>query len=149
MDEINIKGVLLVNLKIINHPSGDILHAMKSTDDGFVGFKDAYFSTIHKGEIKGWKMHKKMTLNLIVPKGKVRFILFDNRMGTFSKTKYFSIVLSRKNYQRLTLPPGIWHAFRGEGKKENIILNISDMNHDPKEILRKDIKSIPINWDRI
>ena len=60
-------GVILTPLKQIYNSKGDIFHAMKKSDKGFNGFGEAYFSTILKGEIKGWKKHTRMTLNIIVP----------------------------------------------------------------------------------
>ena len=48
-------GVILTPLKKIGHPKGDVFHAMKLSDEGFCGFGEAYFSTVNKSEIKGWK----------------------------------------------------------------------------------------------
>ena len=66
-------GVILTKLKQVNHPKGDIFQGMKKSDIGFDGFGEAYFSNINQGEIKGWKRHKEMTLNLIVPTGAVSY----------------------------------------------------------------------------
>ena len=82
-------GVILTPLKQIPHQKGDIFHAMKKSDIGFDGFGEAYFSTINKGEIKGWKKHTKMTLNLIVPVGEIEFVLFDNRENSQTYNKFF------------------------------------------------------------
>ena len=79
MDKINIEGVILTPLKKISHPRGDVFHGMKKSDNGYAGFGEAYFSTIKNGEIKGWNKHKRMTLNLVVPVGKVIFIIYDGR----------------------------------------------------------------------
>ena len=70
-------GVTLTPLKIIPHPSGDVLHGIKSSEASFAGFGEAYFSTINQGDIKGWKKHSKMTLNLVVPKGEIQFVIFE------------------------------------------------------------------------
>ena len=52
---------------------------MKETSAGYAGFGEAYFSQVDKGAIKAWKRHKKMTLNLLVPVGEIKFVLFDDR----------------------------------------------------------------------
>ena len=70
-----IEGVSLHPLKHIVVPKGDIYHAMKSTDEGYVGFGEVYFSQIEHGQAKGWKRHNRMTLNLIVPVGTVKFVM--------------------------------------------------------------------------
>ena len=66
----------LTPLRIIGVKGGDVLHAMKDTDDGFSGFGEAYFSSIEKGCIKGWKKHTNMTLNIVVPVGVIKFVFF-------------------------------------------------------------------------
>ena len=65
------EGVTVHPLKHIVVPKGDIYHALKSTDEGYVGFGEAYFSQIEHGAAKGWKRHNRMTLNLVVPVGAV------------------------------------------------------------------------------
>ena len=149
MDKINIEGVILTPLKKITHPRGDILHAMKENDSGYAGFGEAYFSTIKHGEIKGWNKHKMMILNLIVPFGEVTFVIYDKRESSRSKGKFFKVTLSQANYQRLTVPPGLWVAFKGNNYKANLILNIADMEHDPDEIQKLSLDHINCDWDPI
>lgn len=133
-------GIILTPLKKIYHPKGDILHCMKKSDIGFEGFGEAYFSVINQGEIKGWKKHKKMTLNIIVPVGAIEFVIFDD-----NKNEFFNIKISQNNYQRLTIKSGLWLAFRGM-KKKNILLNLSNIEHNPKEVEDLNLTEINYNW---
>ena len=71
-----IEGAKLTKLKVIDHPQGNIYHALKKSDQGYKKFGEAYFSTILKNEVKGWKKNQILTLNLIVPVGEVSFVLF-------------------------------------------------------------------------
>ena len=41
-----IDGVSCNKLSIISTPGGDVLHAMKNIDNGFVDFGEVYFSEI-------------------------------------------------------------------------------------------------------
>lgn len=149
MDEINIEGLILTPLKKIHHPMGDVLHGMKKSEQGFTGFGEAYFSTIKGGQIKGWNRHKRMTLNLVVPMGSVTFVIYDDRNGISTKSNFFEVELSPDNYHRLTVPPGLWLAFRGKSNGTNLILNIADMEHDPEEIERLYLDKITYNWDSV
>ena len=149
MDKVSIEGIVLTDLKVINHPQGDIYHAMKKSDMCFEGFGEAYFSTINKNEIKGWKKHLKMTMNIIVPVGEVTFVLFDDRENSNSVNNFFSVTLSPSNYYRLTVPPGIWHAFKGHNYELNLILNVANMIHLPDEIIRANIDDIHFEWESI
>ena len=147
MDNVSlIDGVLLTHLKKIDHPLGDVLHGMKKTDSGFGGFEEVYFSTIKSGIIKPWKKHLKMTLNLIVPVGKIRFVLYDNRKKSSTNGSFMDVLLSIDNYYRLTIPPEIWVAFKGEGKTMNLLLNIANLEHDTNEIERIELNKIKFNW---
>ena len=126
-------GVILTPLKQIPHPRGDIFHAMKASDDGFSGFGEAYFSTVNKGETKGWKKHTRMTLNIVVPIGAIDFVIYNEK-----SKQYFRVTLSNKNYQRLTINPDLWVSFTGV-KESNMLLNIANIEHDLNESFNIDL----------
>ncbi|MDN5067885.1 WxcM-like domain-containing protein [Aliarcobacter butzleri] len=133
-------GVVLTPLKQIYHPKGDIFHAMKKSDIGFDGFGEAYFSTINKNNVKGWKKHTKMTLNIVVPVGNIQFVVYNEKTKEFFSTK-----LSHDNYQRLTVKAGLWMAFRGL-EEHNILLNLASIEHDPNEAINIGIEEIKYEW---
>lgn len=133
-------GVILTPLKQIYHPKGDIFHAMKKSDIGFDGFGEAYFSTINQNDIKGWKKHTKMTLNIVVPVGNIEFVVYDENSKEFFSTK-----LSHNNYQRLTVKSGLWMAFKGLDKY-NMLLNLASIEHDPNEAINIGIEEIKYEW---
>ena len=146
MDKI-IEGVILTPLKQIVNPKGDLYHALKKSDNGYKSFGEAYFSTVTKDEIKGWKKHTVMVLNLIVPIGAVEFIIYDDRIDSSTKNQFFSLILSQENYQRLTVPAGVWMAFRGIGEDLNMLLNIASIEHDPSEAITKQLTDINYTWN--
>lgn len=121
-------GAIIYPSKIISHPKGNVLHGLKRSDEGFVDFGEAYFSTVLRGEIKGWKKHLRMSMNLLVPAGTIRFHLESDLGGG---TEH--IELGEGNYQRLFVPPGIWVAFEGIGTSTNLLMNLASIEHDPTE----------------
>jgi len=139
-------GVTITPLKIIPHPSGDVLHGMKSSENSFFGFGEAYFSTVNQGDIKGWKKHSKMTLNLVVPKGEIQFVIFDDRDKSSTQGEFMSILLSLQSYQRLTVSPGLWVGFKGL-TVENILLNIASIEHNPTEAINMPLDFLSFNWE--
>ncbi len=145
-----IDGVFLTPLSIITGENGDVLHAIKVTDPSFAGFGEAYFSTINKGAVKAWKRHRKMMLNLAVPIGEIRFVIYDDRQNSRTCGKFSEITLSRSNYQRLTVPPMIWMGFKGIGEGLNMLLNVSNIPHDPDEVDRQDAfeNNIGYDWEK-
>ena len=132
-------GVILTPLKKISNIKGDIQHIMKASDLGYVGFGEAYISSINKGVIKGWKKHNKMTLNLIVIIGEIKFVVYN-------ELNYFETKLSNDNYFRLTISPGLWFAFKGLNKN-NSLINIANIVHDPNESENMNLFDFDYNWD--
>ena len=129
-----INGCKLTPLRIIPGEKGDVMHALCCTDKDFSDFGEAYFSSVKNGETKGWRRHLRMTLNLVVPVGCIRFRLHDDRPDSPSSGQSEEVELSLENYQRLTVPPGVWLAFEGIADGLNLLLNIADIPHDPTEV---------------
>jgi len=138
MDQLRASFKLTPQKKIL-HPKGDIFHVMKRSDDGFEGFGEAYFTTILFDEIKGWKCHTLMHMNLIVPIGEVCFYLHNKDLNKTSKVN-----LGESDYSRLTIPPGIWVAFKGLGAHKNLILNLASIEHDPTEAMNVPLESFEL-----
>ena len=133
--------IKLTRLKVIKMQSGNVMHGLKKNDLKNNIFGEAYFSKIKPGKIKAWKYHLKMTLNLIVPIGKVKFVFYSEKEGTFRV-----IQIGEKKYSRITVPPKIWFGFKGISKNESIILNLTDIEHSPKEVLRYKKNKIKFKW---
>ncbi len=142
----NIDGVLLTKLKIIDTSGGDVLHGIRSDSPGFFGFGEAYFSNVELGIIKGWKRHREMTLNLMVPIGSVRFVIYDDRRKSPTNLMFQEVILSQKNYKRLTLPPMVWFAFQGKDERKNMLLNVASIPHEPQEVDQKSLDEIGFVW---
>ena len=137
-----IEGVQLTPQKIITINDGDVLHGLKATDSSFHGFGEAYFSTVNKNSVKAWKKHTQMVLNFLVPVGSIKFVIHDtNQPGLFDE-----ITLSRENYQRLTVAPGLWVGFTSDNEGENLLLNVASIPHDPDEIDRLPPDAFGYTW---
>jgi len=141
-----IDGVIVTPQKIVSVPGGDILHGIKSSDPGYAGFGETYFSMVEHQIVKGWKRHRIMTLNLLVPVGEIRFVIFDDRAESPSCGIFQELTISRSNYCRLTVPPMVWMGFQGVSNETAILLNVADIPHDPQEAERKDLPEIEFNW---
>jgi dTDP-4-dehydrorhamnose 3,5-epimerase len=139
-----IKDLLITPLSVIETPDGEVMHGMKNVDEGFNGFGEAYFSIVEFKAIKAWKRHQLMTLNILVPNGKIRFVFMDDRKS--KKAKFQEIIVSKENYCRLTIPPMIWMGFQGLSKNNSFLLNLADIAHDPDEVDKRTIDEIEYNW---
>lgn len=142
-----IVGLRISEPRIIGNDDGLIYRVLRENDPGFTGFGEAYFSEIKHNSIKAWKTHKEMWVNLLVPVGKVKFVLFDQRNGSETLGIFNEFVLSPKNnYRLLTVPPGVTFGFKGIGENVNLVLNIASMVHSDDEVQNLELNSIEYSW---
>lgn len=144
-----IEGVKVTPLKQIVDERGKIMHMLKSTDEHFRSFGEIYFSFVNNGAIKGWHIHREMTLNYAVPHGNIKFVLYDDRKDSPTHGEIQEIFMGPDNYCLVTVPPGVWNGFKGISVHPAIVANCTDIPHDPNEIDRMDPfdEKIPYNWE--
>ena len=149
----NINGVKIIKLKKIPDERGTILHMLRASDKHFKQFGEIYFSKIYKGAIKGWHIHKQITLNYCLVSGMVKLVLFDMRNTSITKGNLLELFIGDDNYVLVIIPPGVANGHKGIYDK-SFLANVSDIQHDK---LKKDemIKidpydnNIPYDWSRI
>jgi len=148
------KGLKIHDLKIeplrqIIDQRGAVYHYLKSGDDSFKGFGEAYYSKINAGVIKGWKYHKDIFQNFCVPLGAVEIVIYDGRENSESYGCIEKILLDDNlNYARLSMPPKLWYSFKSVSEQFSLLANIIDQPHRPDEAetLPLDTKEIPYEW---
>lgn len=135
------KKIKIYSLKKVKTKGGDIFKVIDNSSRGFSGFSETYFSWVNYGYVKAWKFHKKMTMNLVVPLGRVKFIFFDT-----DTKKFLKVIIGKNNYKRIKVEPRVWFGFQGMSKTKSLILNFSNIKFNSKEILRKEKKDINLKW---
>jgi dTDP-4-dehydrorhamnose 3,5-epimerase len=143
-----IDGVMITPLRQIVDERGKIMHMLRSDAPHFKNFGEIYFSFVHPGIIKGWHLHKEMTLNYAVPVGKIKLVLYDGRKGSKTEKETMELFLGPDNYCLVTVPSMVWNGFKGIGTETSIVANCATIPHDPQEIMRLDpfSKEIPYDW---
>jgi dTDP-4-dehydrorhamnose 3,5-epimerase len=144
-----IDGVLIIPLRRIPDERGVIRHMLRADAPHFEKFGEIYFSSAYPGVIKGWHLHREMTLNYAVVSGMIKLVLFDGREASPSRGRLMELFIGDENYVLVRVPPGVWNGFKGVGNKEAIVANCSTHPHDPDEISRMSPfdASIPYNWE--
>ncbi len=142
MGTMSLDDILITPLARIETVGGDVLQAMKQNDVGYAGFGEAYFSWATAGAVKAWKRHTRMTMNIIVPVGQVRFVFFLDGAESF---RVEDIGVDR--YVRVTVPPGIWFGFKGLAAPQSLVSNIANISHDPNEVERLALSDIKYGWN--
>jgi len=132
----DIEGVLLASLPSFYDERGSVRRVAREMARG----SEVYFSTVLPSVLKGWHLHKRMTLSYVAAHGPILVGLIDGRRKS---TTYMVSEIVRlddhENYQMLTIPPGVWNAFRCDYAyfMPVTILNVASVIHDPKEIVRR------------
>jgi dTDP-4-dehydrorhamnose 3,5-epimerase len=138
----SLDNIIVNPLARITTADGDVLHALKQSDAGYAGFGEAYFSWVNAGSFKAWKRHTRMTMNVVVPVGRVRFVFRLDGTDTF---RIEEIGVDR--YVRITVPPGIWFGFQGLAAPQSLVLNLADIPHDPNEVERLALSEVKYDWN--
>lgn len=120
------------NFKVKKNLKGDVYKILNINSKIYKGFGELYMTTLNKNVSKGWNFHKKMTLNLFVVKGKVRFFLRkDNKL--IKKT------FSEDGNKILTVKPKVWFKIVNLINKKSKIMNFANLKHNQNEIIKKEI----------
>ena len=146
-----IKGIRIVKLNEIFDSKGSVLHMIKSSSPEFKNFGECYISEINFNSIKGWKLHYKQTQNISVPSGKIKMVLYDSREDSSTFKELIELNLGRPdNYLRITIPPGVIYGFKGLSNPNALLVNCTDIEHDPNEsvTLSIDDNKVPFLWDK-
>ena len=130
----SLSKIRTIKLKISTNPKGDVLKYLTRKNKYFKKFGEVYFTEIKKNKIKGWNLHKKCWCLLAVPVGKVKFT-FAKNINTKKKT----IIIGRKNYSIIVVPPRIWFNFISI-KKISLVVNTLNEVHNKNETLKIPIK---------
>jgi len=144
-----ISGVVIKKLNIIPDERGKIMHMLKENDDIFERFGEIYFSVVYPDVVKGWHLHKQMTLNYAAVSGMIKLVLYDGRKDSPTYKEIQEIFMGEDNYVLVKIPAGITNGFKGMGVKPAIVANCASLPHDPEEIIRIDPlnNDIPYNWE--
>jgi len=143
-----IEGVFVRPLRIIPDERGMVMHMLRRDDPWFEEFGEIYFSVVYPGAIKGWHLHKRMTLNYAVISGMTKLALHDDREGSVTRGETDDVYAGVSNYVLITIPPGVWNGFKGIGVATAIVANCASQPYDPDEIVRMDpfTDKIPYDW---
>ncbi len=134
-----IQDVIVKSLKIIPTDDGNVMHMIRCDDGFFKQFGEIYFSWVNPGCIKGWKKHLRQTQHFVVPVGRIKLVLFDEREGSPTNRQIQEIEMGIDDYKLICVPKEIWYSFKALGREPAMIANCTDIPHDPAESIHREI----------
>jgi dTDP-4-dehydrorhamnose 3,5-epimerase len=123
--------IKISDTSIIPNEFGDIVKILKCDEKKNKKISEVYCSWVSPNKIKAWKMQDFQTMNLFVLLGKVRFVFIDDN------EEILKIDVSFNSHKLLTIPPGIWYGFMCLSSENGLILNSTDIVHNPDSVRRK------------
>ena len=145
-----IKDVRTKVLRVIPDERGRLMETLRSDDDLFIKFGQAYITTAYPGVVKGWHYHKIQVDNFIGVRGMFKVVLYDNREGSETQGEIDEFFLGVYNPMLLQIPRLVLHGFKAIGTEEAMMLNLptEPYRHDDPDEYRLDPHGpeVPYSW---
>jgi len=145
-------GVKTKLLKVIPDERGRLMEMLRSDEEIFMKFGQAYMTTAFPGVVKGWHYHKVQYDNMIVVKGMMKIVLYDNRKDSPTHKEVNEFFLGDYNPQLLNIPPLVFHGFKCISDHEAMVINITteiyDYSHPDEYRVPPHDNDIPYDWSR-
>jgi dTDP-4-dehydrorhamnose 3,5-epimerase len=147
-----IDGVRTKKLKVIPDERGRLMEMLRSDDELFCGFGQAYLTTAYPGVVKAWHYHRLQTDHFVVVRGMMKVVLYDDREDSPTRGEVNEFFLGEHNPTLLRIPPMVLHGFKCIGTEEAMVINLPDRvyNYQHPDEYRTDPhqNDIPYDWAR-
>lgn len=138
------KGVWVKPLNVIPDERG-VVRKIVTASELFLPIRDVYYTSVYKDIVKGWHGYITKTICFTCISGCVKFVLWDGRTQSESYGETESYIIGTNAYFRISVPPGIYSAFKGIADFSEIIV-VADEEFDENRIIRKPIEEIEYDW---
>lgn len=146
---IQIEGVKVKKLRVLPDDRGHLMEMLRSDDEVFEKFGQAYLTTAYPGVVKAWHYHKVQVDHWVVVKGMAKVVLHDTRDGSPTHGATQEFYMGERNQILLKIPAGVYHGFKNVGTDEVFIINFpTEVYHydDPDEFRKPAHGDLPYDW---
>lgn len=147
-----IDGVRTKKLSVHADERGRLVEMLRSDDEFFERFGQAYLTTAYPGVVKAWHYHEKQVDHFVCVHGMMKVVLYDDREGSPTRGLLNEFFLGVHHPLLLRIPAGVYHGFKCISECEALIVNIpTEVYHyaEPDEF-RIDAHDprVPYDWAR-
>jgi dTDP-4-dehydrorhamnose 3,5-epimerase len=147
-----IHDVKTKKLRVIPDERGRLMEMLRSDDELFIRFGQAYMTTAYPGVVKAWHYHKKQVDHFVCVKGMMKVVLYDGRSESPSHKEIDEFFIGEHNPLLLQIPPYVFHGFKCISEQEAVVINLPTEIYDYKEPdeyrLPAHGSEIPYDWAR-
>lgn len=147
-----IQDVRVKQLRVNADERGRLMEMLRSDDELFLKFGQAYLTTAYPGVVKAWHYHKHQIDHFIVVHGMMKVVLYDARDGSSTRGTVNEFFMGVHNPMLLQIPNGVYHGFKCISEHEALVINVPTelYNHTEPDEFRIPAHSpeIPYDWSR-
>ena len=145
-----IDGVVVKPLRVIPDERGFLMEMLRSDDEVFERFGQAYVTAAYPGVVKGWHYHRKQTDHFVCVNGMAKVVLYDARENSPTRGQVQEFFMGERNPILLKIPPLVMHGFKAIGTTMAMIVNFPTELYNYQEPdehrVPWDSKEIPYDW---
>jgi dTDP-4-dehydrorhamnose 3,5-epimerase len=145
-----IGGVRTKALRVIPDERGFLMEMLRSDDELFERFGQAYITAVYPGVVKGWHYHRKQTDHFVCVRGMAKVVLYDSREDSPTHGQVQEFFIGDRNPMLVKIPPLVMHGFKAVGNEMAMIINFPTELYDyrdPDEYrVAWDSPDIPYDW---
>ncbi len=147
-----INGVKTKPLAVIPDERGRLFEMLRNDDPIFRKFGQVYCTTVDRGVVKGWHLHRKQYDNFVCVNGMIKLVAYDGRARSATRGAVNEFFIGVHKPLLVQIPPGVWHGFKGLSAPDATVINVATepYHHGAPDEYRKDphTSDIPYEWDR-
>lgn len=147
-----IDGVKVKQLRVIPDERGRLMEILRADDELFERFGQVYLTTAYPGVVKAWHYHKLQDDHMVVVRGMMKIVLYDDREGSPTRGEINEFFLGDHNHLLLRIPKMVYHGFKCISESEAMVINIPTevYNYAEPDEYRIDPHAggIPYDWAR-
>lgn len=148
-----IQDVVVKKLKPIKDERGFLMEILRSDDEFFKRFGQAYVTQVLPRIVKGWHYHKKQIDHFCCLAGTAKVVLYDAREKSKTHGEVNEFILSFDSPLLVKIPTYVFHGFTAAGDGPAMILNLpTELYHykEPDEFRESPFsEKIPYDWGMV
>jgi dTDP-4-dehydrorhamnose 3,5-epimerase len=145
-----IEGVITKRLRLIPDERGFLMEMLRSDDEVFERFGQAYITAVYAGVVKGWHYHRKQTDHFVCVRGMAKVVLYDSREDSPTHGQIQEFFIGERNPMLVKIPPMVMHGFKAVGNEMAMIINfpteLYDYQDPDEHRVEWDSPEIPYDW---
>jgi dTDP-4-dehydrorhamnose 3,5-epimerase-like enzyme len=139
MNKMDIHGARVFSPKVYPDERG-VVRKVVTSNEFQLPIRDVYCTSVYKDIVKGWHGYKTKTICFTCIYGCIKFVLYDPQ--TLDKE---SIIIGTDNYKAISVPPGVFSAFKGIAPFSEVVV-VADEMFTESGMIRVPIEAIDYDW---